>query len=248
MKKLLKSKLKTKNLTSCSRGVDGKQKRCECGHFLILNGKTNYGKQRFLCRTCNTTKVADPKRVTYGNRFNNQIIQLTREGLGIRSTARVLGIAPSTVIRKILVIADGIVPPCILNGLRIQVDEVHTFIQNKNREIYIIYSWSQELKMALSLTVGTRSKVHLRSVVNPLLSSEIESINTDKYSGYKGVVPKKLHTTFKRRNNGIERQNLNLRTHLKRLTRRTICFSKSKEILEAVLKIYFWYKSSKNTI
>ncbi|AEA42437.1 IS1 transposase [Fluviicola taffensis DSM 16823] len=181
--------------------------------------------------------------------FNKQIIQLTNEGLGIRSTARVLGIAPSTVIRKILAIADGIVPPRISNGLeRIQVDEVHTFIQNKDREIYIIYSWDQELKRALSLAVGTRSKVNLRSVVNPLLSAEVVSINTDKYSGYKGVVPKKLHTTFKRRNNGIERQNLNLRIHLKRLNRRTICFSKSKEMLEAVLKIYFWCKSSKKTV
>jgi insertion element IS1 protein InsB len=66
-------------------------------------------------------------------------------------------------------------------------------------------------------------------------------LNTDRYSGYRGVVPKKIHTTFKRRNNGIERQNLNLRTHLKRLNRRTICFSKSKEMLEAVMKIYFWY-------
>ncbi len=165
MKKLLKSKIKTQNRTSCSRGVDEKRKRCKCGDFLIFNGKTNYGKQRFLCRRCKTTKVAEPNISSYGMQFNKQIIQLTNEGLGIRSSARVLGIAPSTVIRKILAIADGIVPPRISNGLeRIQVDEVHTFIQNKDREIYIIYSWDQELKRALSLTVGTRSKVNLDSV------------------------------------------------------------------------------------
>ncbi|HEX2845848.1 MAG TPA: IS1 family transposase [Chitinophagaceae bacterium] len=40
--------------------------------------------------------------------------------------------------------------------------------------------------------------------------------------------------------NHIERNNLNLRTHLKRLSRRTICFSKSITMLEACLKIYFW--------
>ncbi|MFY1046718.1 IS1 family transposase [Chryseobacterium sp. GP-SGM7] len=34
--------------------------------------------------------------------------------------------------------------------------------------------------------------------------------------------------------------NLNIRTHLKRLNRRTICFSKSNLILIAILKIYFW--------
>ncbi|WP_255539589.1 IS1 family transposase [Flavobacterium sp. CLA17] len=38
----------------------------------------------------------------------------------------------------------------------------------------------------------------------------------------------------------MERKNLTLRTHLKRLNRRTICFSKSLVVFTAVLKIYFW--------
>ncbi len=38
----------------------------------------------------------------------------------------------------------------------------------------------------------------------------------------------------------MERFNLNLRIHLKRLNRRTICFSKNLIVLTAVLKIYFW--------
>ncbi|HEX8493561.1 MAG TPA: IS1 family transposase, partial [Pyrinomonadaceae bacterium] len=32
--------------------------------------------------------------------------------------------------------------------------------------------------------------------------------------------------------------NLNFRTHLKRLQRRTICFSKSTEMHEALIKLY----------
>uniref|UniRef100_UPI0038B39A68 IS1 family transposase n=1 Tax=Flavobacterium soli TaxID=344881 RepID=UPI0038B39A68 len=40
--------------------------------------------------------------------------------------------------------------------------------------------------------------------------------------------------------NHIERNNLTLRTHLKRLNRRAICFSKSLIVLVFVLKIYFW--------
>lgn len=236
---MLESKINAVFQTSCFSVVDGKTKpSCKW----LKNGTTKYGKQRYLCRLCKRSKVDAPKSRCYGNRFDSQIIQLTKEGLGIRSTARVLGISPATVIRKILQIAARIETPKTPFQLgRMQVDELHTYIQNKDKEVYVIYSWDQESKQALSLTVGTRSKMNLRSVVNPLLSSEIESINTDRYSGYRGVVPKKIHTTFKRRNNGIERQNLNLRTHLKRLNRRTICFSKSKEMLEAVMKIYFWY-------
>lgn len=79
MKKSLKSKIKAPNVTSCSRGVDGKPQRCVCGDFLTLNGRTRYGKQRFLCRRCKTTKVAEPKISDYGDQFNKQIIQLTNE-------------------------------------------------------------------------------------------------------------------------------------------------------------------------
>jgi hypothetical protein len=47
-----------------------------------------------------------------------------------------------------------------------------------------------------------------------------------------------------RNTNHIERKNLSLRTHLKRLNRRTICFSKSLVILSACLRIYFWSRVS----
>jgi insertion element IS1 protein InsB len=228
--------------TTCFTVVDETENQCGCGRTLLRNGRTKYGKQRYLCRSCNRSTVINPTKVSYGQKYDARIVQFKKEGLGIRSTARILGISSATVVRRILEIADRILPPGIpgFTG-RIQVDELHTFIQKKDTEVYVIYSWSQELKQALSLTVGTRSKANLRKVVDPLLDAGVETINTDNYSGYKGVVPKKKHTTFKRRNNGIERQNLNLRTHLKRLSRRTICFSKSIVMLEAVLKIYFWF-------
>lgn len=208
---------------------------------LIKYGKTKNGKQRYYCKLCRISTVDCPGKTGFGDKFNKRIIQFTKEGLGIRSTARILGISPSTVIRKTLKIANRITQPKIPIGMqKAQVDELHSFIQNKNKEICVLYSWSQEFKQVLSLTAGTRSKTNLRTVINPLLEADIESINTDGYSGYKGIVPKKKHTTFKRRNNHIERQNLNLRTHLKRLNRRTICYSKSAAMLLAVVKIYFW--------
>jgi len=39
-----------------------------------------------------------------------------------------------------------------------------------------------------------------------------------------------FHEIGKRNSQKIERKNLNLRTWIKRLTRKTICFSKSKEM------------------
>ncbi|MBP6430489.1 MAG: hypothetical protein KA319_01880 [Ferruginibacter sp.] len=66
-------------------------------------------------------------------------------------------------------------------------------------------------------------------------------IYTDGLSNYKYLVPPTLHSIKQFGTNRIERVNLNLRTHLKRLGRRTICFSKSLAMLLACVKIYFWY-------
>ncbi len=226
---------------SCFRYVDGALTCSICESSVVKNGYTLGGKQRFLCKACQSSKVINPEQRSFGNAYDRKIVQLTKEGLGIRSTARVLEISPATVIRRILEIANRIKPPGLPSAVqRIQVDELHTMLKRKKKETCVIYSWSQELKQVLSLAVGTRSKSNLRLVISPLLAIDVESINTDGYPGYRGVVPKKKHTTYKRRNNGIERQNLNLRTHLKRLNRRTLCYSKSQAMLLAVVKIYFW--------
>ncbi|MFC7346918.1 IS1 family transposase [Chryseobacterium zhengzhouense] len=49
-------------------------------------------------------------------------------------------------------------------------------------------------------------------------------------------MPKEVHSTKRFQTNSIERMNLNIRTNLKRLNRRTICFSKNSLILISILK------------
>ena len=228
-------------MPSCYRCVDGKLTCSCCKSYVVKNDFTKGRKQRYRCAVCSTSKVLEPAFTGFGKKLHAQLVSLVKEGCGIRSSGRILNVSTATVIRNILSIADAIAFPVNIphNGT-FQVDELHTFVASKRREICVIYSWSKELKQAMSLTVGTRSKVNLRSVVTPLISANAKNINTDRYSGYVGVIPKEIHTTVKRRNNHIERQNLNLRTHLKRLNRRTICFSKSAAMLLAVVKIYFW--------
>jgi insertion element IS1 protein InsB len=79
-------------------------------------------------------------------------------------------------------------------------------------------------------------------VVNTALHSGVMKIKTDKLNIYQSLIPPQLHISNAYNINRIERNNLNLRTHLKRLSRRTICYSKSPAMLSACLKIYFWKK------
>ena len=65
-------------------------------------------------------------------------------------------------------------------------------------------------------------------------------IFTDRLKTYRRLIPSQQHNTRKKNTTVIERNNLTLRIHLKRLSRKTICFSKNFEMLEATLKLYLW--------
>ncbi|AHA64781.1 Transposase [Shigella dysenteriae 1617] len=63
----------------------------------------------------------------------------------------------------------------------------------------------------------------------------IGMITSDDWGSYGREVPKDKHLTGKIFTQRIERNNLTLRTRIKRLARKTICFSRSVEIHEKVI-------------
>jgi len=121
-----------------------------------------------------------------------------------------------------------------------QRDEMMTYIGNKKRQICITYAIDRKTRDVVSYSVGGRNKGTLRMVINTLLLSEAKQIRTDKCPFYPTLIPKEIHHVKKRGINYIERKNLTLRTHIKRLNRKTIAYSKSVLVLIAILKIYFY--------
>jgi insertion element IS1 protein InsB len=70
--------------------------------------------------------------------------------------------------------------------------------------------------------------------------------HTDDWGAYSKYIPPDKHRIGKDRTWKIERKNLNFRTHLKRLNRKTICFSKNEQIHDNVVGMYierFYYKT-----
>jgi IS1 family transposase len=127
-----------------------------------------------------------------------------------------------------------------MNRKCFELDELRTFISKKKRECWVAYAICSETKQVVDFIVGRRSKRTLKMITGTLLLSGVQIIKTDKLNIYQSLIPAEKHKAAAYNINCIERNNLNLRTHLKRLSRKTICFSKSKEMLEACLKIYFW--------
>lgn len=211
-----------------------------CKHFCVKAGRQKNGVQKFYCNNCKKYQQDKYRYSACKAGINEMIPKLVCEGVGIRSIGRILSIAASTVIKRIKLIAGKIVkPPIPLNCKTIELDEVRTFIKKKENQYWIAYAICSKTKKVIDFIAGKRTKRTLKMIVNTLLLSNVEAIKTDRLSIYQSLIPPHLHKRYAYNINHIERNNLNLRTHLKRLSRRSICFSKSKEMLECCVKIYF---------
>jgi insertion element IS1 protein InsB len=207
---------------------------------IIKNGTTKTKKQQYHCKNCCQRFIDYYTYKAYNTSLNKNIVLLTKEGLGIRSTARVLQISTTTLLKRILIIAHNIENPIISLGKEYEVDEMRTYIKHKGNLIWIVYALEKKSKAVVCFNIGKRTNKTLNFVLESLKLSKAKRIFTDKLSNYKHLIAKKVHSTRLFGTNHIERKNLSIRTHLKRLNRRTICYSKCLVILSAILKIYFW--------
>lgn len=78
--------------TLCSRlGVKFLCPYCQ-SESIVKSGKNCNGKQRYQCKYCHKRFITDYTYKAYLPDTDSKIIQLTKEGLGFRSTERMLGI------------------------------------------------------------------------------------------------------------------------------------------------------------
>ncbi len=66
----------------------------------------------------------------------------------------------------------------------------------------------------------------------------ISRFYTDGWGAYARHLPAELHEVGKRKTQRIERKHLKLRTRIKRLARKTICFSKSEVMHDIVIGLF----------
>jgi insertion element IS1 protein InsB len=114
------------------------------------------------------------------------------------------------------------------------------YIGRKKNEYWLAYALDKTTGKAMDFVVGKRTKVTLKTLIDNLLASGVRKIRTDKLTHYQRLIPKDRHRSGAYYINAIERMNLSIRAHVKRLSRRTICFNRSIKLLESCLRFYFW--------
>lgn len=110
------------------------------------HGKSTNGIQRLYCKFCKKTWQVTYVYNAYFNKTNSFIVQFIKEGCGIRSIARLLGISTTTVLLRIISIAKEIKLPTLSLHKTYQIDEFCTFVKSKQNKIWIACALEEESK------------------------------------------------------------------------------------------------------
>jgi insertion element IS1 protein InsB len=116
-----------------------------------------------------------------------------------------------------------------------ELDEQWGFVGSKARQHWLWYAYNTKTGGVVAYTFGPRTDETCRKLLALLAPFSIGMITSDDWGSYAREVPKDKHLTGKIFTQCIERNNLTLRTRIKRLTRKTICFSRSIELHEKVI-------------
>ena len=210
-----------------------------CTQNCRRSGRQKTGVQRYYCMACKKYQQKEYLYHAYTGRTNEMVKLLVCESVGIRGISRILKIATGKVLRKIERIAVQIArPPIPPDQPTFEVDELWTYIGHKANEYWLAYALNRTGEV-VDFVIGKRTKATLKMLIDNLLASGVRKIRTDRLTHYQRLIPKTIHRYGAYCINHIERKNLSIRTHIKRLSRKTICFNRSARMLESCLKIYF---------
>jgi insertion element IS1 protein InsB len=232
----------------------------QCPHChsdqIVKRGKTDRGTQRYLCQ--NTECALGSFLLVYRNRgclpeVKQLIIEMSLNASGIRDTARSLRISTDTVLSELKKKEAGLesVNTALLRTLdpdevtvdieragEAEMDEMWSFVGNKHHPRWLWHAIDHQTGQVLAYVFGRRKDAVLLKLKALLAPFGLTHYYTDRWGTYTRHLAPAQHTASKRCTQKIERKHLTLRTRIKRLVRKTICFSKSVQMHDIVIGLF----------
>ena len=106
-----------------------------------------------------------------------------------------------------------------------ELDEMWSHVGAKKTERWLWHALDHHTGRVLAYVVGSRKDATFLKLRALLVPFGITRYYTDKAGVYRRHLPPEQHTVGKLSMQKIERKHLTLRTRLKRLARKTLCFS-----------------------
>jgi len=119
-----------------------------------------------------------------------------------------------------------------------EVDEMWSFVGSKAHQRWLWHAIDHLTGVVLAYVLGTRADAVFEQLHALLQPFGIVHFYPDAAGVYKRHLPVADHTVGKLQTQQIERKHLTLRTRIKRLARKTICFSTSVLMHDVVIGLF----------
>ena len=113
-----------------------------------------------------------------------------------------------------------------------------SFVGHKGKQRWLWQALDHRTGTVLAYVFGKRQDqafLDLKALLQPF---GIRRYYTDGWDAYQRHLAPELHEVGKRNTQRLERKHLTLRTRIKRLVRKTICFSKSSRMHDIVIGLF----------
>lgn len=215
--------------------------RCpNCGSDDIMkNGMTRRGKQNYKCRDCGRQFVENPQWKPREKDTTAMIDRLLLEKIPLAGIARVLKLSESWLQGYVNQCYEEVprevkVTPKPKSGLRVQMDELWSFVDDKGNKHWVWLALDVDTREIVGCHIGDRSAESALALWQsmPGVYRQCALIYTDYWEAYEAVLPRKRHQAVGKESgltSYIERFNNTLRQRVSRLVRKTLSFSKKLE-------------------
>ena len=202
--------------------------RCH-GQSIKKNGTKRYGKQNYLCKDCSRQFIGDHNLTYIGCRSNiiKIILKMLVRNCGIRDISEITGCSRYKV-QKVLKTSQHHVLPEKNHYDTLEIDEIWTFVGSKKNKVWLIYAYDRGSGEIVTYAWGKRDITTVRELEARLNELKITygNIAMDKWQSFVEVFGSEKSNIGKKYTVGIEGNNCRLRHRIRRIVRKTCCFSK----------------------
>jgi insertion element IS1 protein InsB len=129
---------------------------------------------------------------------------------------------------------------CLADNCEVEaeIDEMWSFVQSKHHQRWLWWAIDHTTGDVLAYVLADhkdKAFLELKALLEPF---GIMQFYSDGWGAYERHIAPVFHTVGKRNTQKIERKHLTLRTRIKRLARKTICFSKSIVMHDVVIGLF----------
>jgi insertion element IS1 protein InsB len=118
------------------------------------------------------------------------------------------------------------------------VDDMWSFVGTKQAPRWLGHALDHRTGNVVASVCGRRADQALLELKALLVPFGIRRLYPDGWGAYKRHVAPELHEGGKHPTQQLERKHLTLRTRIKRVVRKTICFSKSTRMHDLVIGLF----------